>query len=341
MVIRQRLYDKVNEEVRSFARRYGLDDVNVDERNGIKSLESAAKVLRDSYPDAELFILVDEFDRFSNELMVLRDSSLYDGVVGTSDKASGPLGAFLTATKSLSNILPTRSFVTGLTPISLADASSANIYKTVSFEKSVAGTFGFTEADVKDGLSRLTHLEDHQRQTAFDFMTTYFNGYLYYPTEDETSKVDNPQLTLNFLQMLCTAEGPQILRDWQEGNATVAKLVMRVDDPNTRVSKIALELLAKSSLTFADITLLVAKGSIKTSFSLVQQPFTLAQLMRPVTDTYAETQQRDRMLAFMFAHGIVTFDQSRVDKYDTDVVYLKVPNEVVRHQLLRSIQSRL
>ena len=57
------LYKKVNEKV---ARRYGLDDVQIDESDALASLESAAMVLRDS--DAELFILVDEYDRFSNEL---------------------------------------------------------------------------------------------------------------------------------------------------------------------------------------------------------------------------------------------------------------------------------
>jgi len=42
----------------------------------------------------------------------------------------------------------------------------------------------------------------------------------------------------------------------------------------------------------------------------------------------------------MFSHGIVTFD-ARVDDDEPRAVYLKVPNEIVRRQLLESIRRGL
>jgi len=216
--IRQRLFNEINIRVKDFALRYNLNGVDFYPDDGLASLKSAAMALKRADPDAELFVLVDEYDRFANELMVLPDSSLYDGVVaaGESDvpgKDAGPLRGFLTTIKSLSGILTTRSFVTGLTPISLADASSANIFDTITFEESAAGVFGFTDVDVKEGLSKLEHLGDDERRMAFDFVTEFFKGHLYYPTDDETPELDNPQLSMNFFQMLCTNEGPQLLRD--------------------------------------------------------------------------------------------------------------------------------
>jgi len=123
---------------------------------------------------------------------------------------------------------------------------------------------------------------------------------------------------------------------------SVEDLVARVDDPNTKVSENALELLARSPLTFAVIALLTSGGSIETKRSLIRMPFKLHEMTRlPSEDGEALSySQRARMLAFMFAHGIVTIDHSRVAKYG-DEVYLKVPNEVVRHKLLVSIESRL
>mmetsp|Transcript_27435 Transcript_27435/g.84204 ORF Transcript_27435/g.84204 Transcript_27435/m.84204 type:complete len:604 (-) Transcript_27435:293-2104(-) len=352
--IRQRLYAEINREVRSFVRRYKLEDVTVSPNDGLASLRDVATVLKDTDPSAELFVLVDEYDRFANELMVLPDSSLYrgGGGAGESDvpgKDAGPLRGFLTSIKSLSGILPTRSFVTGVTPISLADASSANIYKSISFEKSVAGVFGFTDVDIKEGLSKLTHLGDDERKAAFAFMTEFFNGHLYYPTADETSKLYNPQLSMNFFQILCTNEGPRLLRAWAGGNVSVEDLVVRVDDPNTKVSENALELLVRSPLTFADIALLTSGGSIETKLSLIKMPFKLYEMTQlPSKDTEVlSDEQRARILAFMFAHGIVTIDHSRdvengdEQNEDEDIIYLKVPNEVVRHKLLVSIESRL
>mmetsp|Transcript_27430 Transcript_27430/g.84191 ORF Transcript_27430/g.84191 Transcript_27430/m.84191 type:complete len:598 (-) Transcript_27430:308-2101(-) len=346
--IRQRLYAEINREVRSFVRRYKLEDVTVSPNDGLASLRDVATVLKDTDPSAELFVLVDEYDRFANELMVLPDSSLYrgGGGAGESDvpgKDAGPLRGFLTSIKSLSGILPTRSFVTGVTPISLADASSANIYKSISFEKSVAGVFGFTDVDIKEGLSKLTHLGDDERKAAFAFMTEFFNGHLYYPTNEKTSKLYNPQLSMNFFQMLCTDEGRQLLRDWHERRESIEGLVEGVDDPNTKVSDSALELLAQAPLTLQDVVLLAAGGSIETSLKLIRKPFKLKEMTQLPTeeDQALSYDQRGRVFAFLFAHGIVTFDESRVDKDNLDIIYLKVPNEVVRHKLLVSIESRL
>ena len=68
--IRLLLYNEINREVRSFVRRYKLEDVTVDPNNGLASLRDVATVLRYTDPSAKLFVLVDEYDRFSNELMI-------------------------------------------------------------------------------------------------------------------------------------------------------------------------------------------------------------------------------------------------------------------------------
>ena len=56
----------INIVVTYFALRYDLSSVTIDKDDGLESLKSAASVLKRADPHAELFVLVDEYDRFSN-----------------------------------------------------------------------------------------------------------------------------------------------------------------------------------------------------------------------------------------------------------------------------------
>lgn len=272
----------VDSAVRSFVRRYGLEDVRYHE-DARATLEDLATVLRDSDPSAELFVFVDD-----------------------ADESVGPL------VKAVGAIVPVRSFVTGRTPISLDDST----LDSVSFSRQAAGAFGFTRDDVKAGIAKLTHLSDEERDLAVRFAHDFFDGYLFYPTNDKTATLYNPQLCLKFFAALC--ESPEILRDWRDGTGSTEDFARRADDPNSRVSQSALDTLCQSPLGLADVASLAAGDVVETKLSSLDAV--------------------DSRLAFMFAHGIVTFD-ARLAKGDT--AFLRVPNEIVRMRLRDHLRARL
>lgn len=269
----------IDSAVRSFVRRYELHDVRYHE-DAVATLEDLATVLRDSDPAAELFVFVDDADESAGRLV-----------------------------KAVGAILPVRSFVTGRTPISLDEST----LDSVSFNRHAAGAFGFTKDDVKAGLAKL-HLTDEEKDLALRFAHVFFDGYLFYPTNDKTATLYNPQLCLRFLATLC--HSPQILHDWRDGRGSTEDFAKRAEDPNSRVSQTALDTLCQSPLGLADVATLAAGDAVEAKLSSLDAV--------------------DSRLAFMFAHGIVTFDA----RDHGDSVYLRVPNEIVRVRLREHLRSR-
>ena len=185
----------------------------------------------------------------------------------------------------------------------------------------------FTSDDIKQGLSQLTHLDAEDRATAFDFMTAFFNGHLFCPTEDATNELYNPQL--NFFQALCTDDGTKLLRDWRNGGDE-KHLVERVDDANLRLSDSSLALSWRNlrSRSRTSRSWRRERPSLRSEVTW-SRPLRMEVSEADQADLSLHDARRGRMLAFMFANGIVTFD-SKVDQEEPGVVYLKVPNAVLR-----------
>ena len=88
-----------------------------------------------------LYILIDEYDRFANKLM-LSDRDTYFDEVGGKKKdgkhaitlsAHSVVASFFEALKVVASNGGNRSFTTGITPIALADGSGANnLYHSIN-----------------------------------------------------------------------------------------------------------------------------------------------------------------------------------------------------------------
>ena len=154
-VIRKRMYDCINGQVENFAERYGMPvDAVVDPLNAAQSLRKVANKVR--LNGDKLYVLIDEYDRVANKLMFENPERYLDMVaakkVGTSplrgvpealnskEASTSPLLGVLEmlnakeggtsplrgVLETLKAIKPTRTFITGITTLALADASGAN-----------------------------------------------------------------------------------------------------------------------------------------------------------------------------------------------------------------------
>ena len=93
--------------------------------NMVNAIQYVQEVL-----EGEVFVLIDEYDRFANKIMFENPDQYNKVVVVRSvDLLSSPIRSFFETIKTMTNI---RSFTVGISPIALADASGANFVYDIS-----------------------------------------------------------------------------------------------------------------------------------------------------------------------------------------------------------------
>lgn len=148
----------VNRRIRTFLSDYRhhlpepleLEDVAVNNLDGLLAL-----IRQTPY---RLYLLVDEYDNFANEVMMTAPEA-YDGLV----RADGSLKGLMKWVKlAMAGQGLERLFVTGVSPIVMSDVTSGfNICENVYLYPEFNALCGFTESDVDELLGRL---HEEQRQ---------------------------------------------------------------------------------------------------------------------------------------------------------------------------------
>ena len=143
--ISQRIHNHINEQIDEFCVKYELTGIVANRLHYIDDsftrLSALANALRAAQESGELkqpprlLVLVDEYDRYSNKLM-LENAAHY--LASLKDKKSAaslvhPLRSLFETLKSIGGKLNRyRTLVVGLTPVAIADASGANVWKNIS-----------------------------------------------------------------------------------------------------------------------------------------------------------------------------------------------------------------
>jgi hypothetical protein len=146
-----------------------------------------------------LFVLVDEYDRFANKLMLENPEGYVKMIAGISgDAASSPFRSFYETLKSIHALGDYRSISMGLTPISLADGSGANFLKNITHDTKFGYMVGFTQNDLRRALSDLNTV-DARADTLLDIMNRFYNGYRFFGSSEP---LYNSTLCLYFFKLL-------------------------------------------------------------------------------------------------------------------------------------------
>ena len=162
-----------------------------------------ATVEQTPYP---LYILVDEYDNFANEVMV-SDKDDYQDLV----RSDGPFKRLFKWVKtSLKSRGLGRVFLTGVSPIVMSDVTSGmNVADNVYLDPELNTLCGFTDDEVRGLLERL-HAETTASagvqapswtvEGARAMLRDWYNGYRFAPTVEASAAVYNPTLVLYFLK---------------------------------------------------------------------------------------------------------------------------------------------
>ncbi len=200
---RMSLHDHLNNRIRRFAERYQdyfSYTIEINENNAISSFESALIAVQGS--DYQIYLLIDEYDNFSNEVMMGRgeiNPARYKALLS----ADSSLKTFFRAVKFASSGQGLeRVFITGASPILMSDMTTAyNVAENIYSQPEFNDLCGFRESELASVVNQIVaecQLAPEKGQVALNLMQTFYNGYCF--SERVNELIYNPTLALYFLK---------------------------------------------------------------------------------------------------------------------------------------------
>lgn len=190
--IERNFWSNVQRSVGSFAARYkGLADwSSVKSATGpADCIEAVRKVISENGLPP-LYVIVDEYDNFTNELVVSGRDMEYNAVCGHDARGDATresfFKTFFKAFKAgLADGTVGRTYFTGVLPITLDDLSSGfNVGTVVSLDSDKLGLAGFTQAQVDryvDEIFAEHGLEPSLKPAVLADLRNFYDGYRFLP----------------------------------------------------------------------------------------------------------------------------------------------------------------
>ncbi len=201
--IKQALHDHINVCIQGMNIRYPdvFHNLSFDKNNALVALNALANIANAT--PYKLYLLIDEYDNFANEVMVANRSDYEALVMGE--------GFLKTVFKNIKGLSAGRGidrvFITGVSPIVMSDVSSGyNVATNITLQPEFADLCGLHEHEVMDVLKQIgqaCQLSEEQQTEALTMMRRFYNGYRF---DDNEDKIYNPTLALyffNYLQRHC------------------------------------------------------------------------------------------------------------------------------------------
>ncbi|WP_142413933.1 ATP-binding protein [Hathewaya massiliensis] len=140
-----------------------------------------------------VFILIDEYDNFANELITGGKQSTYSGIL----HGEGFVKVFYKAIKDATMDNFNRIFMTGVSPIMLDDLTSGfNITRNYTLDRNLNAMMGFTRSELSWIMDQVNIVDTELRTKICTDMTKYYNGYKF---NEESKTVFNPDMSMYFL----------------------------------------------------------------------------------------------------------------------------------------------
>ncbi|MDR3093765.1 MAG: ATP-binding protein [Bacteroidales bacterium] len=176
------------------------------DKHGIMALEKVFDAAQQN--NVKLYFIIDEYDHFANDLIAMGNRTGKD-FYKTMISANGLVRDFYEKIKTSTKSIPSRTFITGISPVMLDDLTSGyNIATNLTLEPAYNEMMGFTQKEV-DWLMRETGVDPALINVD---MEAYYNGYLFH--KDGKHRVYNPAMVLYFFnQILRNSKPPESIID--------------------------------------------------------------------------------------------------------------------------------
>ncbi|NFM78699.1 hypothetical protein FDC04_07610 [Clostridium botulinum] len=168
-----------------------------------KGMESAEVIVQyisllASKINMPVFVLIDEYDNFANELITGGKQSTYSGIL----HGEGFVKVFYKAIKDATADNFNRIFMTGVSPIMLDDLTSGfNITRNYTLDKNLNAMMGFTQDEIYSIMDQVGVTDKPIREKIYTDMKQYYNGYKF---NEDSKSVFNPDMSMYFLDNYLT-----------------------------------------------------------------------------------------------------------------------------------------
>ncbi|MBF0239424.1 MAG: AAA family ATPase [SAR324 cluster bacterium] len=194
----------VKQGIVHFEHQYGIPHQSFDD------VSEPAHVLHEflsMHGDKKIYLLIDEYDHFANEILGFRFDHFSDMV-----SRNGFVRKFYEAIKEATGRgIVDRLFITGVSPITMDSLTSGfNIIKQLTLHKNFHNMLGFTEPEVQTILQGVGCSEAQLPQVMED-MKKWYNGYRFEP---DSQRLYNPDMVLYFAnEYLVECQYPRVMLD--------------------------------------------------------------------------------------------------------------------------------
>lgn len=155
-----------------------------------------------------VFVLIDEYDNFANELITGGKQNTYGSIL----HGEGFVKVFYKALKDATMDNFNRIFMTGVSPIMLDDLTSGfNITRNYTLDENLNAVMGFTTEELSWIMDEVNIKNLELRKKICGDMTIYYNGYKF---NKKSNSVFNPDMSMYFLDnYLAYKEYPEDMID--------------------------------------------------------------------------------------------------------------------------------
>ena len=179
--IRSRFNQHCNIKLQSVARRYRKyfkKTIDIDLNKDVSiNLEYLLAMIND-YDLPRLYVIIDEYDNFTNQLITTRQDGLYRELIAENSFLEN---FFKTLKNGAKDGTISRTFITGVLPITIDDLASAyNIAEFITLETKFETMMGFTQQEtvtLVDEIYREHEIDPTNRQLIMEVITANYNGY--------------------------------------------------------------------------------------------------------------------------------------------------------------------
>jgi len=241
----------------------------------------------------KLYILIDEYDHFANELIAFQLENFKDFV-----SKDGFVRKFYEAIKEGTQLgVVDRLFATGITPITLDSMTSGfNIATNLSLDLNMTELMGFTEEVVKELFELAIPNKKEQLEEMLPLMKDWYNGYKF--NDDAANKLFNPNMVLYFISYYQTY-----------GKLPKEMLDTNIASDYHKVRRLMLVATPKENHETLDK--IIEEGELE---GLITRQFSFAKMFT----------QHDFM-SLLFYNGFLTIDYAL-----GNIIYFRVPNYVIQ-----------
>jgi len=183
---------EVASSIEVFVKRYGLDFYVNKEDEAENILDNLVKAFQIQKPEERMYVIIDEYDHFANELLSFQTEHFKDLV-----SKNGKIRKWYEILKKGTETVVDRIFITGVAPITLDSLTSGfNISKNITQDARFNAMMGFTKEEVVK-LMEEQGIGKQEQEKLLPIMKENYDGYRF--SIDTEKRLYNSNMCLYFL----------------------------------------------------------------------------------------------------------------------------------------------